>query len=277
MPQTANILASGQGWRVTDILCTAAAGDRPFEEAHADFCIAAVTRGTFRYRARQGTAVMAPGALLLGNAGTCFECGHEHGSGDRCLSFHFTPAYLEDILADTPGARRLGFDVPRLPPLEVLAPLLADAEAACVEHDRCALEEIGLRLAGAAIMLAADARPSRKPTRRDEQRVATAIRLIENEAERPITLTELASSTATSSYHFLRIFRDIAGMTPHQFVLKTRLHRAALKLRHTEEPVSTVAYDAGFNDLSTFNRRFRRVMGEAPATYRARTASGNCK
>ena len=58
-------------------------------------------------------------------------------------------------------------------------------------------------------------------------------------------------------------------MTPHQFVLRTRLHRAAVRLRRSDETISAIAFDAGFNDLSTFNRRFRRLMGASPGAYRA--------
>src|SRR5689334_2615044 len=65
---TAREIAAGPGWRVSDIVCGAGPADRPFEERHADACIAAVTEGTFQYRGRQGAAVLAPGALLLGNA-----------------------------------------------------------------------------------------------------------------------------------------------------------------------------------------------------------------
>ena len=43
---------------------------------------------------------MTPGSLLLGNAGQCFECGHEHGIGDRCLSFSYAPDYFEKITGD---------------------------------------------------------------------------------------------------------------------------------------------------------------------------------
>jgi AraC family transcriptional regulator len=73
-----------------------------------------------------------------------------------------------------------------------------------------------------------------------------------------------------SPYHFLRVFRHVIGMTPHQYVLRTRMHRAAVQLRLSDAPVSTIAFDAGFNDLSTFNRRFRRIMGVSPTAYRAR-------
>jgi AraC family transcriptional regulator len=285
MTASAKILASGPGWRVQDVVCTGTAADRPFEEEHRDFVIAAVTEGTFRYRSRQGAAIMAPGGLLFGNRGACFECGHEHAAGDRCLSFHFSPELMQTIIADIPGATKLSFETASLPPCEALAPVIAEAEAARERTDAQELEEIALTLAGAAVSAAAGARKRKQgPSRRDEKRVSEAIRLIEAEAERPISLAELADSTATSPYHFLRSFRAAAGMTPYQFLLRTRLHRAAVRLRTTDEPVSAIAYEAGFNDLSTFNRRFRRVMGRRPqpivrverASFSRRVARSRC-
>jgi len=116
MALTSHVLASGTGWRVEDVVCTSGPHDRPFEERHDGMCIAAVTRGTFRYRSSLGSAVFAPGALLLGNHGYCFECSHEHGVGDRCLSFQFAPQFLESVASAVPGARRGSFTIPRLPP-----------------------------------------------------------------------------------------------------------------------------------------------------------------
>ena len=74
-----------------------------------------------------------------------------------------------------------------------------------------------------------------------------------------------------SPYHFLRTFRAVVGMTPHQFILRTRLNRAAVRLRRTDEHISAIAFAAGFNDLSTFNRRFQRMMGSARAPIARRT------
>ncbi|WP_404927904.1 helix-turn-helix transcriptional regulator [Mesorhizobium sp. ORM16] len=273
MTTSDRIIASGPGWQVSDVVCTAGAGDRPFEEEHRTFCVAAVTSGTFRYRASQGTAMLAPGAVLLGNPGTCYECGHEHGAGDRCLSFHFAPAYMERIVENVPGARMLAFEAPRLPPLPMLMPLLAEAEAARDMAETAAFEELGLRIAGAAVAASSGhTKMTRTPSRRDQKRVAAAVRRIEIDADQPLSLAVLARETATSPYHFLRTFRQIAGMTPYRFLLRTRLHRAAVRLRISDEAISTVAFEAGFGDLSTFNRRFRREMGETPGGYRARRA-----
>src|SRR6476620_11674105 len=93
-------------------------------------CVAAVTRGTFQYRTPNGRATLVRGALMLGNPGACFECGHEYGVGDPCLSFHFDPEFFEKIVASVPGARRLSFTIPRLSPSEMLLPVIAAAEAA---------------------------------------------------------------------------------------------------------------------------------------------------
>jgi AraC family transcriptional regulator len=264
------LLASGSGWRVKDVVCDCGPHDRPFEEQHDDVCIAAVTGGTFQYQSTRGAAVLAPGALLLGNQRDAFECSHEHGVGDRCLAFHFTPAFVEDVVAAVPGARRTTFVVPRLPPMPALLPIVAAAEAARDERDEAALEELTLQLVGAVAATLAD-KPSRdrSPSARDEKRIAAALRLIERNAQQPISLAELASAAAMSRYHFLRTFRAVVGMTPHQYILHTRLHRAAVRLRNSSDGIAEIAYAAGFNDLSTFNRRFARIAGMSPGAYRA--------
>jgi AraC family transcriptional regulator len=261
-------LFSGRGWRVDDVTCTAGPYDRPFEERHRDFCIAVVVEGTFRYRGRQGAAMLSPGALLLGNQGTCFECGHEHGVGDRCISFHYTPEFLESVLAEVPGAKRLGFKRAELPPSLELAPLAAAAEAARDTGDGRALEETALGLAGAAASALAGNGKRRSVSAAEEKRVARAVRRIGQAASEAISLTELAEEARLSPYHFLRSFRRVAGMTPYQYVLRTRLNQAAVRLRTSDDAVSSIALYAGFGDLSTFNRRFKRVMGASPLAYR---------
>ena len=272
MALTSRLLACGTGWRVEDVVCTARPHDRPFEERHDGVCIAAVTHGTFRYRSTLGSAVLAPGALLLGNDCHCFECSHDHGVGDRCLSFQFAPEFLETLVGAIPGARRMSFTVPRLPPNAALLPIVAAAETARDDGDVGGLEEAALRVAGAASCAFAE-RKGRDPapTARDEKRIGAVLRRIEAQADESLSVSELARGAAMSPYHFLRTFRAVVGMTPYQFILHTRLNRAAVRLRRTSESVSAIAFAAGFGDLSTFNRRFQRIVGQSPSAYRARS------
>jgi AraC-like DNA-binding protein len=269
----ARILASGNGWSIREVACTAGPHDRPFEERHADVCVAAVVQGTFQYRSSQGAAMLAPGAVLLGNCGHCFECGHAHGVGDRCVSLHMSPACWDEIVAAVPGARNATFAAPRLPPLAALMPLIAALVAACRDGDAAELEQLALCFAIAVGQaLPVGGRAGRAPSPRAERRISDAVRRIASEEQTLLatpSLGALAHEAAMSPYHFLRVFREIIGMTPHQYVLRTRMHRAAVRLRLSDEPVSAIAFDAGFNDLSTFNRRFRRIMGASPSAYRA--------
>lgn len=265
----ATILASGTGWHARDVVCDQGPEDRAFEERRTDVSIAAVTAGSFQYRTREGAATLAPGSLLLGNADACFECGHAHARGDRCLAFHYEPAFFESTIAEVPGAREARFMRPSLPALPALMPLVAEAEAARDDGDGDAFEELALRFAAATVTLQRRQRPARRATTaRDERRVTLALRRIETGSQRRLTLAALAREAGLSPFHFLRTFRAVAGLTPYQFILRTRLHRAALRLRRGAEAVTDIAYDCGFNDLSTFNRRFRRLMGVPPGMWR---------
>lgn len=268
---TSVTLASGDGWLVREVLCTAGPRDRPFEEQHTTISIGVVTSGTFRYGTAQGSALLVPGAVLLGNHERCFECGHEHGTGDRCISMHFAPAYWEGVAAAVHGIRRSDFARPSIPATRALQPTLAALESA--RGSEAPWEETALEAAVAVLRVANglhDEPP--KPNARDERRVAEAVRRIEASSGSPtaeaLSLGALAREAALSPYHFLRVFRAQVGMTPHQYVLRTRLHRAAVELRTSDKPVATIAFDAGFNDLSTFNRHFKRALRVSPGEFR---------
>jgi AraC-like DNA-binding protein len=265
----AEVLAAGHGWHVHDIVCDSGPRDKSFAEQHNGYSIAAVTRGTFQYRGSAGSATLVPGSLLLGNHRTCFECGHEHAQGDRCLAFRFEPGYFECLMGGA-EASSTRFSQPSLPPRPGLARLFADAELARDERDAGRLEEISVRLVGAiAALLAPSRRGVQRVSTRHERRVTDAVRQIERRPHEQWMLTRLASDAAMSPYHFLHTFRCITGITPHQFVLRTRLHRAALRLRQSDDQIAAIAFEAGFNDLATFNRRFRRLMAVTPGAYRA--------
>jgi AraC-like DNA-binding protein len=253
---------------VVVVVCVWGGGVGCFVEQHNGYSIAAVTRGSFQYRGSSGTVTLVPGSFLLGNHRACFECGHEHAQGDRCLSFRFEPAHFE-CLIDEIDARAKNFSRPSLPPIPELARLFTDAELARDERDSAALEEISVRMVGAVTtVLSTSSHSTRRPSARDERRITDAVRRIETRADEAWTLTRLASDAAMSPYHFLHTFRCVTGITPHQFVLRTRLHRAAIRLRQSDDQIAAIAFDAGFNDLATFNRRFRRLMGVTPGVYR---------
>jgi len=124
-------LAQRPEWSVSEYVCTAGPGDRPFEERHDLVSVALVTGGTFQYRSDTGTATLYPGAFLLGNDGACFECGHEHGTGDRCLAVHISRELFEEIAASSVGSSRFRFPTPMLPSRPEQASIAASLQFVC--------------------------------------------------------------------------------------------------------------------------------------------------
>jgi AraC family transcriptional regulator len=85
----------------------------------------------------------------------------------------------------------------------------------------------------------------------------------------PLTLGEMARIAGLSRYHFLRTFKAVTGITPHQWLLRARLRDAARRLATSRDPVTEIALDVGFEDLSNFIRSFRSEFGVSPSRYRA--------
>ena len=264
------VLARGEGWVVEDVLCTSGPQDRPFEEQHCSVAIAIVAAGSFQYRSTGGRVLMTPGSLLLGNPGQCFVCGHEHETGDRCISFRFQPAWFEEIVADSGvSGRKLEFSVSRVPPVRPLSRWLADACAGVIARHDVSWEELSVRLAVSTLQLSRGLPDGdHRPARGAEARVTRVVRRIEREPGTDLTLRGLALEAGLSPYHFLRTFEQVTGVTPHQYLLRARLRNAAVRLAADQARIIDIAYSSGFGDLSNFNRAFRAEFGVSPRAYR---------
>jgi AraC family transcriptional regulator len=269
------LLAQGQGWRVHDVEFRAASAASRLQERHDGIVIAAVTHGSFGYRASRGRVTLMPGALLLGNAGDVFECRYERSLGDRCISFSYSAECFERFLGALSGAGPFTFPTHRLAPAPSVIALGAAIEAEWGRPDAGRLEEFALRVAGDVVSALHDL-PQRTPppNGRDEARILDALNLIEARYSEPLSVTSLAAAVQMSPYHFLRVFRAVVGTTPHQYLVRTRLRRAAVALATTDAPVAGVAFAHGFGDLSTFVATFRRVFGLAPRDYRRAARAG---
>jgi AraC-like DNA-binding protein len=263
-------LAGDGRWSVEDVVCTSGPRDRRFEERHSHMRIILVVAGSFQCRAAEGRELLTPGSILLGNEGQLFECGHEHGAGDRCVSFSYSPDYFESIVSSIgvpPCFRGL-----RLPPLDDLAPLFARAccglSGAAVDGE---WEELSVELAVRVARIAGDAvtRPQAiLPS--SIARVTRVVRAIDRDPGATHRLGDLAREARLSTYHFLRTFESLTGLTPHRYVVRARLREAAIRLAAEPEKILDIALDCGFGDVSNFNRAFRAEFGVSPGAFRGR-------
>ena len=117
-------------------------------------------------------------------------------------------------------------------------------------------------------MVSGKARKPATPTARDRRRAVEAALWIDDNSHAEVDLEQAAKQVGLSPFHFLRLFSSVLGVTPHQYLVRSRLRHAARLLAEDDIAVTDIAYDVGFGDLSNFVRTFHRAAGVSPAKFR---------
>lgn len=129
-------------------------------------------------------------------------------------------------------------------------------------------ELLGQRLLGAA-------EPGPPRDIRRAQAVKNVLRRIRSSYGQPLTLEDLAAEAALEPKYFCRVFRQITGRTPINYLNYYRVECAAELLCTTQGSITDIALECGFGDVSYFSRMFRRYKGQTPGQYRrAHLAAG---
>jgi len=95
-----------------------------------------------------------------------------------------------------------------------------------------------------------------------------AIVYIQLHLDEKLTLDKLAKVASISRFHFHRLFHAYVGETVHQYVRRLRLEQAAGRLKRTEESITSIALDSGFETPSSFTKAFRQLLGQSPREFR---------
>ncbi|HMM90863.1 helix-turn-helix transcriptional regulator [Bradyrhizobium sp.] len=249
---------------VFNFRCTAGPGDKPYAEQHGGHSISYVRKGSFGLRSRGRCSELVAGSVLIGHPGDEYTCTHEHVCGDECLSFFFAPEVVETI-GDSKAPWRIG-SAPPLPEIVVLGEL---AQSAADGSSDIGLDEIGQVLASRLVeVVSGTPRKSGPDAARDRRRAVETALWIDANSHQPINLEDAAAQAGISPFHFLRLFSQALGVTPHQYLVRSRLRHAARRLTEDDSPITEIAYDVGFADLSNFVRTFHRAAGVAPLKFR---------
>lgn len=234
------------------------------ERRYSGPAIGVVHSAPFDYSAETGAAAAVPGTILFGNAGEHFICRQAEQAHNHRSVVAFDPALIEEA-AEAAGRSTATFSLAALPPGPGSAPLHA-AILRLVRSER-EQEELVLSLIAAAFGLErADAAPP--PSARDSRVVLDVLRFLEAHFAEPHSLSGLAARAGLSRFHFLRLFRALTGTSPNRFLIGLRLRACAERLQDSAAPITEIAFDAGFNDLSHFNHLFRRAFAMSPGRWR---------
>lgn len=233
------------GWRQVD--------DHEPEEhvlAPGQLCLTPAT-ARVRWNHRQRTA--SSEILLVMIRRSLYEevaasMGRTGGSGVT-PRFVVYDSFLEQLMIAVANALRSPLTVPQ-PYMDSLARMIASQLA--VAHSGGADEAVGESptYAHAAVTRLTD--------------------YIEANLNSDLNLDVLAQEASLSSFHLIRSFNNIVGVSPHQYVLTRRIERAKMMLRSTDIAIADIARSCGFSSQSHLSGRFQRVVGLSPFAYRRR-------
>src|SRR5262245_42564036 len=121
-----------------------------------------------------------------------------------------------------------------------------------------------------AALRESDALPARRAATREElwRRVNRGRDFIHARFDSALTLSDIASAACLSPFYFLRGFKAVFGMTPHEYLSACRVERAKFLLERTELPVTEICFAVGFERLCSFSSWFTLVTYSSPRAWR---------
>lgn len=100
-------------------------------------------------------------------------------------------------------------------------------------------------------------------------RIWKARKFIDEHAGEELSLAKVAKAADTSANYFSEKFKEAVGVNFVKYVARARYEKAATLLGNGSLRVSEIAFAAGFQSLSQFNRVFKKLSGKSPSEYRA--------
>jgi AraC-like DNA-binding protein len=94
------------------------------------------------------------------------------------------------------------------------------------------------------------------------------VSFVEENIDKKITVSELAEMSRWKEQHFIRVFFDYIGETPYQFVLRKKVIRAKTLICETDNSISGISFDLGFQSYGNFCNAFKKIIGQTPTKFR---------
>jgi len=254
------------------------------------FSIKSVVTGRATWQTASGCYALRPGQHLILDRGTSYSLTIDgHGPVETFCVF-FRDGFVEEALRSltTPEARLLDDPVERAgsfallearhdsadapgPQLATLHRIVQEGSVGSMRLSG-ALQDAAISVLNRSSTLTRMSRrlPVARPATRRElvRRLHQARDFMRSGFGDSMSLDAIARAACLSPFHFHRSFRAFFDETPHQFVVRLRLDRAAERLRRTNASVTEIGVAVGFESPAHFSRAFKSRFGSSPQAYR---------
>jgi AraC family transcriptional regulator len=107
-----------------------------------------------------------------------------------------------------------------------------------------------------------------------DKAVERAVECIWERYGEPLSLAEIAGSALLSRFYFVRLFREVTGITPGRFLAAVRIYQAKRLLLSTSMSITEISFAVGYNSLGSFTNYFTASVGVSPGRFRRMSRSG---
>jgi AraC family transcriptional regulator len=274
--------STGYGWRhlVAGLYREEPSADTFRTPAVPEALVVVVTSGTYRIESAKGarwtSAHYHPGSVGLTAPGDSSVLRWRATSAEplESVQIRLARSLVEEAMQSLSAPSSAFPDVLQLDDPYVAA--TGQAIAAAVHQRAPALyaDSVAHALATHLVLPGRTAGPSRAGAGLGPDALRQVTGYIRENLGSELTIGDLAAVAHLSPFHFLRMFRQATGTTPHRYVVEVRMRRAAELLRRTDRPVSSVAASCGYQSPGRFAATFRRQFGVPPARFRADGSAG---
>ncbi len=203
------------------------------------------------------------------------------GEEMRLLNLHLEPRFLWTIEENLADSRLVGFFIERSQEIptridksaEGLASLLLsmrdEANAGSAAYDL--MMKVSLLELLVLLMRSYGYQEKQAPKQLHTEHfksVGSALDYIHENLSSPLSLDTIAAKAGMSRTYFCQIFKKLNGLSPWDYIGIKRIEKAQHMLRVGDKSVLDISYECGFNNISHFNRIFKRITGQTPSEYR---------
>jgi AraC family transcriptional regulator len=232
-----------------------------------------VTHCVQRRDSQSFRSIVRPGSVMVVPAGVAsyFNCSRDHKTSRAVVPLGLLMSAASELgfaTRDEPELRSV-FESRDATIANLISILLDEvdrsphpAQALIAASCSCALAAHLIRTFDASAQTLPKA-----PASLDARRLEAVLDYIEGSMSESIGLAEIAAVARVSRFHFARLFRASAGISPMAYVERSRIERAKSMLKHGSMRLADIAAATGFSDQSHFTRRFRLHTGVTPGRY----------
>lgn len=245
-------------------------------EVRADYEILFLLDGTLTFKSEASTTIdIAPGQSLLLNPSSR---GSVSGKGVETLLLSLTPAFISDhaVRMHVLGSGAMVVLTPTLIAGDERLQQLARELASELREEEPGGEIVVEALVEQMVVLLLRHYASMRQNHDLElsraglvdRRIRRSVELMHAQLAADLTLKEIAAASYLSTFHFARVFKKLAGTTPHAYLAAIRTARAQSLLTNAELSVSEISSLVGYSSPSHFTKAFRQSTGLTPRAFR---------